>query len=153
MSAKDNISYFGGKKVMRLVKWEPLNEIAYLNNEINKIFNESFKSSVWSPFVDVVETKEDYRVKTDLPGLKKEEIDISLNENILTIKGERKDLSEIVENSLFSKKEINYGQFQKQISLGIDVDADNIKASYIDGVLELVIPKSEKTKLRKIAIE
>ena len=138
---------------MRLVKWEPLNEIAYLNNEINKIFNESFKSSVWSPFVDVVETKEDYRVKTDLPGLKKEEIDISLNENILTIKGERKDLSEIVENSLFSKKEINYGQFQKQISLGIDVDADNIKASYIDGVLELVIPKSEKTKLRKIAIE
>jgi HSP20 family protein len=65
---------------MRLVKWEPLNEIAYLNNEINKIFNESFKSSVWSPAVDVVETKEDYRVKADLPGLKKEEIDISLNE-------------------------------------------------------------------------
>ena len=138
---------------MRLVKWEPLNEIAYLNNEINKIFNESFKSSVWSPAVDVVETKEDYRVKADLPGLKKEEIDISLNENILTIKGERKDLSEVVENSLFSKREISYGQYQKQISLGIDVDAEKIKASYVDGVLELVIPKSEKTKLRKISIE
>ena len=138
---------------MRLVKWEPLNEIAYLNNEINKIFNESFKSSVWSPAVDVVETKEDYRVKADLPGLKKEEIDISLNENILTIKGERKDLSEVVENSLFSKREISYGQYQKQISLGIDVDSEKIKASYVDGVLELVIPKSEKTKLRKISIE
>lgn len=138
---------------MRLVKWEPLNEIAYLNNEINKIFNESFKSSVWSPAVDVVETKEDYRVKADLPGLKKEDIDISLNDNILTIKGERKDLSEVVENSLFSKKEISYGQYQKQISLGIDVDSEKIKAIYVDGVLELVIPKSEKTKLRKISIE
>jgi HSP20 family protein len=73
--------------------------------------------------------------------------------NILTIKGERKDLSEVVENSLFSKREISYGQYQKQISLGIDVDSEKIKASYIDGVLELVIPKSEKTKLRKISIE
>lgn len=144
---------------MRLTKWEPLNEIAYLNNEINKIFNDNFlgrdlvKQGIWAPAVDVVETKEEYKVKVDLPGLLKEDIDISLTDNILTIKGERKDLKEEGDSVTYYKKEISYGAFQRQISLANTVDSENIKASYIDGVLEVKVPKTEKAKSRKINIE
>lgn len=144
---------------MRLTKWEPLNEIAYLNNEINKIFNDNFlgrdlvKQGIWAPAVDVVETKEEYKVKVDLPGLLKEDIDISLTDNILTIKGERKDLKEEGDSVTYYKKEISYGSFQRQISLANTVDSENIKASYIDGVLEVKVPKTEKAKSRKINIE
>lgn len=144
---------------MRLTKWEPLNEIAYLNNEINKIFNDNFvnrdlvKQGVWAPSVDVVETKEEYKVKVDLPGLLKEDIDISLTDNILTIKGERKDLKEEGDAVTYYKKEITYGSFQRQVSLANTVDSENIKASYIDGVLEVKVPKTEKAKSRKISIE
>jgi HSP20 family protein len=144
---------------MRLTKWEPLNEIAYLNNEINKIFNDNFvnrdlvKQGVWAPSVDVVETKEEYKVKVDLPGLLKEDIDVSLTDNILTIKGERKDLKEEGDDVTYYKKEITYGSFQRQVSLANTVDSENIKASYIDGVLEVKVPKTEKAKSRKISIE
>lgn len=140
---------------MRLVKWEPFNELVSLQQEINKAFgnNQNLEESRgWYPSVDLSETKEAYKVKADLPGLNKEDIDLSFEDKTLTIKGERKDiLSEEGEN--FYKKEISYGTFQKKIFLSQDVDPDSIKATYSNGVLELSIPKSEKTKSKKIVLE
>lgn len=140
---------------MRLVKWEPFNELVSLQQEINKAFasnqNQDDKRN-WYPSVDLSETKEAYKVKADIPGLNKEDIDLSFEDKTLTIKGERKDIvSEEGEN--FYKKEISYGTFQKKIFLSQDVDPDSIKATYANGVLELNIPKSEKTKSKKIVLE
>ena len=140
---------------MRLVKWEPFNELVSLQQEINKAFgsNQNHEDRKgWYPSVDLSETKEAYKVKADIPGLNKEDIDLSFEDKTLTIKGERKDIvSEEGEN--FYKKEISYGTFQKKIFLSQDVDSDSIKATYANGVLELNIPKSEKTKSKKIVLE
>lgn len=142
---------------MRLVRWEPFTELASLQNEFNKVFNENFvgsdnKVNTWSPRIELSESKEHYKVKADLPGLNKEDIDISFNEKTLTITGERKEVTE-EEGTNFYKKEINYGSFKKQIFLSEDINSENITASYNNGVLELVIPKSEKTQPRKIVVQ
>lgn len=140
---------------MRLVKWDPVNEFASLQNEFNKVFANSLanrESDIWNPSVDLSETKEGYKIKADIPGLNKEDIDISYDDKTLTIKGHRKT-SDVQEGENFYKKEISYGSFQRIVYLGQDVDPENIKATYNSGVLELNIPKAEKTKSKKIVLE
>ena len=140
---------------MRLVKWDPVNELSSLQNELNKVFNVGLTSNnldIWNPSVDLSETKEAYKIKADLPGLNKEEIDISFDDKTLTIKGHRKT-SDVQGDENFYKKEISYGSFQRIVYLGQDVDHDNIKANYNNGVLELNIPKAEKNKSKKIVLE
>lgn len=140
---------------MRLVKWDPVNELTSLQNELNKVFGANLPSggvNVWNPSVDLSETKESYKIKADIPGLSKEDIDISFDDKTLTIKGHRKT-SDVQEGENFYKKEISYGSFQRVVYLGQDVDHDNIKASYNNGVLELSIPKAEKNKSKKIVLE
>lgn len=147
--------FFLGGIEMRLVKWEPLHEVTSLQNQIDRLFNDFWKENKTLnlyPPVEVVETKEEYLVKADLPGVNKENIDISLNNNILTIKAERKEVKD--ENTgTYHHKEISYGSFQKQVSFSSNTDAENIKAKYADGVLELVVPKLDKDKTKKIVIE
>lgn len=140
---------------MRLVKWDPVNELTSLQNELNKVFSGNLSSSgvnIWNPSVDLSETKESYKIKADIPGLNKEDIDISFDDKTLTIKGHRKT-NDIQEGENFYKQEISYGSFQRVVYLGQDVDHDNIKASYNNGVLELSIPKAEKNKSKKIVLE
>lgn len=140
---------------MRLVKWDPVNEFASIQNEFNRVFANSLVSKEpegWNPSVDLSETKDSYKIKADIPGINKEDIDISYEDKKLTIKGERKT-SEIQEDENFYKKEITYGSFQRIVYLGQDIDTENIKATYNSGVLELNIPKSEKAKSKKIVLE
>ncbi len=141
---------------MSLVRWYPFNELNSLQNEINKVFGplDYGKKNVEQlvPAIDVSETKEEYKIKADLPGISKENVDISMLGNTLTIKGERKESHEEKEHN-FYKKEITYGSFQRQVILPEDIDSDKIKAAYDNGVLELRIPKAERTKSRKISIE
>ena len=141
---------------MRLVKWEPFNEFVSLQDKINKAFGNGLLSrdevKNWNHSIDLSENKDFYKIKADIPGLNKEDIDIFFKEKTLTIKGKRKDnVSEESEN--IYKKEISYRSFQKKIFLSQDVDAYNIKAVHNNGVLELNIPKSEKTKSRKIVLK
>lgn len=141
---------------MRLVKWDPINEFVSLQNELNKAFGTNLVNSenhvTWNPSVDLSETKEAYKIKADLPGIDKENIEILFEDKTLTIKGERKT-TETEEGESFYKKEINYGSFQKRVFLSQDVDSENIKATYNNGVLELNIPKAEKAKTKKIVLE
>lgn len=106
----------------------------------------------WQPAVDVAEGKNEITVKADLPGLKKEDIDVSVDGTVLTIKGERKYEDEKKEKNLH-RVERAYGQFTRSIDLGERVDEAKVKAVYKDGVLEVSVPKAEASPAKRIQIE
>lgn len=144
---------------MSLITWDPFNEIKEIQEAVNRLFNDSLSRrkgkkeiGYWEPAVDVIETKDDYRVIAEFPGIPKENIDISVSGDVLTIKGEKKSEEEIKDATYYRKERV-YGLFQKQLVLPKDIEADKIKANYKDGVLEVIIPKGEETKPKKIKIE
>ena len=106
------------------------------------------------PSANTRESEEAYHIELDLPGIKKEDIEVSIDENILTISGERKTETEIKEEDYY-KIESSYGTFKRSFTLPENADIDNIDAESEDGVLEVVIPKrpEEKDKPKKIAIK
>lgn len=112
---------------------------------------ESEDSMVWTPRMDVKENKDTYTVLTDLPGLDKKDIDVSMQDNVLTVKGERKQVERgRDENSHFEER--YYGTFQRSVTLPGKVDEKNVKAEYKDGVLKLILPKAEETRKKQIEI-
>ena len=143
---------------MTLIKWNPTVRPS-LFNEIDSWFNgissdfPSFlnETSEWKPRFEVLNGKDAYRVRADLPGMIKKDVDIQINDDMITIKGERKN--EYSDNSNYS--EFTYGKFSRSFSLPDDVKQDDIKASMKDGVLALEIPRIEQieTKAKKIAIK
>jgi len=108
--------------------------------------------NVWYPSIDVSEDDKNVYLRADLPGMKKEEINISMEEDVLVIKGERK-IEEEKKGKNHHIIERGYGSFQRSIQLGTAVEHDKINAKYKDGVLEVVLPKIEKEKPKKINIE
>jgi HSP20 family protein len=106
----------------------------------------------WLPAVDTYEKEGSIVVKAELPGLKKEDISIDVKNNILTISGERKHEEE-VEKSGFYRSERYYGKFQRCFTLPDNVDAEQVDASYKDGILEVQIPKTERSSAKKIEIK
>ena len=105
----------------------------------------------WSPRIDVKESKESYQVLADLPGLKKEEINISLHDNVLTLKGERKVDNEKKEKDSYRSERL-HGHFSRSFALPDKVKAEEIKANYKNGVLEITLPKVEEVKPVEIEI-
>jgi HSP20 family protein len=106
----------------------------------------------WIPAVDVEESADEYLIRAEMPGLKKEDVKISLQENVLTISGEKKSEAKS-DNKRYHRLERTYGSFQRSFSLPEPIKADKIGASFKDGVLEVKIPKSEETKPREIDIK
>jgi HSP20 family protein len=106
----------------------------------------------WVPAVDVEETENSYLIRAEIPGLKKEDVKLSLTENVLTISGEKKAEVEN-QNKKYHRLERTYGAFQRSFSLPEPIQADKIEASFRDGLLEVAIPKSEKAKPRNIDIK
>lgn len=106
------------------------------------------------PSVDVSEEESKYVVKADLPGVKKDNIDVSINDGVLTINAETKEeKQEKDEGSRVIRQERRMGKFVRSMRLGSQVDQNKVKANYEDGVLELVLPKLEEAKPKKIAID
>lgn len=102
--------------------------------------------------VDVSEDKDNVYIKADLPGLKKEDVHVSLENDVLTIKGERRSENEQKDKN-YHRVERSYGVFERRILLGVNVDETKIKAVYKDGVLDLTLPKSEVSKVKRIEIK
>ena len=132
---------------MRLMKWrspsitDPFCDLLGLQAE-----------SAWSPAVDVYDNKDNLVIKADLPGIKQNEINVSVEDDILTIKGEKKKETEVKEDN-FYRLERAYGSFERSFTLPTNVDASKIKAAYKDGVLELTLPKKEETKPKQIKVD
>jgi HSP20 family protein len=109
------------------------------------------KEHEWMPEVDVYETDENFVMKADLPGVKKEDIEIDMKENSLTIKAEKK-FEETVKKEDFVRVEKGYGTYMRTFTVSDNMDLDHIKAEYKDGILELTIPKKEAHKKIEVKV-
>lgn len=132
-------------------------DLSQLLQSFGSIFNSPLDASLqfpggWLPAVDVHDGKDAVTVKAELPGMKKEDIDISLQEGVLTLSGERKGSRES-ESGGAARSERWFGRFQRSISLPYPVDARTIKAAYTDGVLTIELAKAEEAKPKQIKIE
>lgn len=145
---------------MELVRWEPFEGLNRLHGRINDLFDENFgrahaapkaTAGVWLPAVDILEGKDAYLIRAELPGMKKEDVNLEVNEGTLTLSGERKadTLSEGVE---YHRTERVNGRFSRSFYLPQTVKQDGIKATYRDGILEIHVPKVEEAKPRQISI-
>jgi len=114
-------------------------------------WTEDLSNRTWMPAVDVRETDDSYIVNAELPGLTKKDIDITLEDNVLRLSGERRFEKED-ERDDYHRIERAYGSFSRAFTLGGGVDASNVKASFKDGVLTVTVPKAEETKPRRIEI-
>jgi HSP20 family protein len=140
----------------------PFRKMSNLRDEIDQVFDRMFRSpwdlgqdtqfmAGWSPAIDLFEDKDNLVVKAELPGLKKEDIDISLHEGLLTVSGERKE--EKKEESTETYRSERYvGRFQRTFSLPFAVDENKITATYKDGVLTVTLPKTEEAKPKQIVV-
>jgi HSP20 family protein len=142
-----------------VTRFEPFRGVGTLQNQINRLFNEAFDRSseegnltTWAPAVDIYETEHELVVKADLPDVKPEDLDIRVENNILTIHGERKFEKKVNEDK-YLRVERAYGSFTRSFSLSNTVKADEIKADYKDGVLTLTIPKREEAKPKQIKVQ
>ncbi len=141
---------------MSIIRWTPRTGLMSLPSDLNRFFG-SFgqdfwnMDTVWNPAVDITESETGYEVKAELPGMKKDEIKISFDNDVLSLSGERK--SEVDEKEKnFHRIERSYGKFERSFVLPKDVNAEQIKASYDNGILTIAIPKSEAAKAKEIAI-
>ncbi|MCM8799483.1 MAG: Hsp20/alpha crystallin family protein [Candidatus Omnitrophica bacterium] len=141
-------------------EWDPFRELLDLEHEFRRFFEDSFallpervsKEGIWSPSLDIVEDKDNITIKADLPGVKQSDIDISISGDILTIKGERKREEEVKDKN-YHRIERFYGNFTRSLTLPKYVDTNKVKATYKDGVLEIVLPKTEEVKPKQIKVE
>jgi len=133
--------------------------VTSLQEQINRLFNEAFDRStdegsltIWAPAVDIYETEQELVVRADLPDVKPEDLDIRVENNILTIRGERKFEKKVNENN-YLRVERSYGSFSRSFSLANTVNTEAIKADYKDGVVTLSIPKREEAKPKQIKVQ
>jgi HSP20 family protein len=143
---------------MTIVRWEPMRELSSLQGEMNRLFNTVFDTPQasggmrrWVPAMDMVETPDHFVLRADLPGLGEEDVKIEVEDNVLTVAGERKAEHESREQG-FYRMERAFGSFSRSLTLPKGVNADAVQASFDRGVLEVHIPKPEQAKPRRISI-
>jgi HSP20 family protein len=145
---------------MAIVRWEPLRELASIQNEMNRLFGTVFDAPSpsngntlrrWMPAMDLVETEEQFVLRADLPGLAEGDVSIEVEDNVLTVSGERKAEHETTKEG-YHRVERAFGSFARSLTLPEGVDAEAVTANFDRGVLEIRIPKPEQRKPRKISI-
>lgn len=148
-------------RVTSVNRWDPFADMGDLRREFDHVFGDFFGrtpfrmaaiESIWSPLVDVHETKDSLVLVAELPGIKQEDIQVSIEGDTLTLKGERKLEKEVNEDQ-YHRVERSYGKFERSILLPSVVDASHVKATYRDGVLEIQLPKKEEAKPKAIKVE
>ena len=144
---------------MGVTRWEPLKDLMDLQERMNKLFDETFsrethdqEAGVWLPPVDIMEKGEEIVLKMEIPEVNQKSIDIKMEGNVLTIKGERQ-LEEGTKREDYHRLERPYGTFSRSFSLPNTVDQEKIKASHDDGILRITLPKKEETKPKQIKVE
>lgn len=141
---------------MLLTRYEPVNLFDSFNNEVNRFFNHTRTADVatrnWAPAVDISEEDNRYILKADLPGVDRKDVDISLENDVLTIKGERISESN-VEHEGYRRKERLHGTFLRQFTLPDTADVHKISAAMKNGVLAIEIPKQSKVEPLKITVK
>jgi HSP20 family protein len=145
---------------MALVRWDSSRELSSLQSEMNRLFQSFFDTPAgsagggvrrWHPAMDLLETEQHFVLRADLPGVAEEDVKVELEDNVLTISGERRQEQELKKGG-YHRIERATGAFARTLTLPEGVDADAVQASFDKGVLEVLIPKPEQRKPRRVAI-
>jgi len=150
---------FNRRCKMTLARWKPFGDLVSMHDRINRLFEDAFKGfdqstdslASWYPSADIYETKDEYAFKLEVPGLSKDDVKIELNDNTLSISGEKKESNEVKKEN-FHRIESYSGKFSRSFSLPRNIDTKKINANMKNGVLELRIPKAEEQKTKAIPI-
>jgi len=154
---------------MSLIRWNPSRDLATfpsqlfnMQKEMNRLFDNLFQpenaddfplaASAWSPAVDIAESDAAFVVKMELPGVAKEDVRITMEQNILTVKGEKKQEKES-KTPDYHRVERSYGSFQRSFTLPSTVTADRVDASFRDGILSITLPKAEASRPKEIEVK
>ncbi len=147
---------------MAITRWDPLKDMIGLQERMNRLFEDSFVRSrsleeemalgAWTPAVDIYEEEGRIVLRADLPGVGPDQLDIKVENNTLTIAGERRFEKDLKKEN-YHRVERQYGAFHRSFSLPGTVNAEKIQAEHRDGVLEIVLPKREESKPKQIKIE
>jgi len=145
-----------------IVRWDPFREMATLQDRMNRMFSDAwgrtrrsedeYLSGSWIPAVDVRESKDALEITAELPGLDPKEVEVSVENGILTLKGSR-TFEKASEGETYHRVERAYGSFERSFSVPTNVDASKVQALYRQGVLHLTLPKREESKPKAIAIK
>jgi HSP20 family protein len=141
-----------------ITRWDPFRNLASLQEQVNRLFEGNLSHerdqsalTAWSPSVDVYETENDLVIKADLPEVIEKDIDVRVENNMLTIRGERK-LEQRVKEENYLRMERSYGFFTRSFSLPNTVNTEQIQAQYSDGVLTVTLPKRAESKPKQVKI-
>lgn len=146
-----------------ITRWDPFKELEELQNRLSTVFGrapirkagdkeESLTVAEWAPLVDIVEDENEYLIKAELPEVKKEDAKVTIQDDVLTIAGERRYEKE-EKGKKYHRVERAYGSFERSFTLPEDADAAKIVAEFKDGVLKIHLPKSEKVKPKSIEVK
>jgi HSP20 family protein len=142
-----------------IVRWEPFRELSSLQTEMNRLFNAAFEgpgggnggARRWTPAMDLLETEDEFVLRADLPGLSESDVNIEIEDNVLTVSGERETEHEDKREG-FYRMERAYGSFSRSLTLPKGIDPEAVTAGFDRGVLEVRVPKPEQRKPRRINI-
>lgn len=146
---------------MNIVKWDPFKELEEVSNRLNRIFRrshdrsgsdqESLTVADWSPSTDITETEDAYLIKAEIPGVKKEDVKVTIQNGMLTIQGERK-MEKEEKGKKFHRVECSYGSFLRSFRVPDDVDESSVNAEFRDGMLNVRLTKSVKARPESINV-
>ncbi len=137
-----------------LMRYSPFKEIEMMEKEINKMFNDFFKSfdrGYEYPLMDIIDSKDDLVVYVEIPGVNKDDIKVKIHNDILTISGERKE-PELPEKANCLIREREFGKFMRSVRLPYPIEVSKVSAEYKDGILKITLPKKEEVKPKEIQI-
>jgi HSP20 family protein len=142
---------------MKLIRWDPFQELVTMSQLHRALDGPGHSRSesafgAWAPPVDILEKDDNLVIRAELPGVQKEEIDVRVENGVLTLHGERKQESEVEEGTTHRMERV-FGTFTRSFTLPTTVDASKVTATYKDGVLEVLVPKAETAKPKKIEIK
>ena len=146
---------------MAIVRYDPFRDLRSLQEEVNRLFStnlsrafddEGIGRGAWAPSVDIYENKDQIVIEAELPGMKQEDFDLSIENNVITLRGERKFEKE-EKKKKYHRVERAYGRFARSFALPENADASKVKAEFKDGMLTVHLPKSEKAKPKQIEVK
>jgi len=145
---------------MAITRWDPFRDLGLLQDRMNRLFDDAGRgwradepsaTTPWSPAVDIYETENEILVQAELPGVDRKDITLNLENNVLTLKGERRFEKETKQEN-YHRIERSYGAFSRSFSIPASVDDEKIRADYKDGILKIALPKKELVKPKQIKI-
>ncbi|HUK56877.1 MAG TPA: Hsp20/alpha crystallin family protein [Nitrospiria bacterium] len=153
------------KETREVTPWRPFSELSRMEREAERLFGDFFRRPLWGmswpdrfreiglrePAIEIFEEKDDIVVKAEIPGMKKEDLDVNISDSLLTIKGEKKQEEEVRKKGYYYS-ERSYGSFMRTIDLPKEVKTDKAYANFKDGVLEVRLPKTEEAKKKEVKI-